>query len=325
MMHTGKSGLRSSIYSGGALNASNGDGCRVLRKSSNGSISPQLSRHVPNVSTWTDQPDRINKRVMHRWIVTASGAMVKMILAALVSCSAVLSSPAFGQSTAPTTDDAWRQSVEQVIESYIRSHPEMIQQTLQALAAKRQEKEQANVKEVIVAHQSELLQDPASPVSGDAAGDVTVIEFFDYRCGFCRQVAGSVTQLQKDDTRVRIIYKDLPVLGDVSVQAAKAALASQAQGRHQAFHEALLAAKGVLSKAHVLQIAREVGLDAKRLETDMEKPEWLAIIERNRELANDLRVTGTPTFVVGNELVPGAVDLPALKALVARARMRASH
>ncbi|MDF0672741.1 MAG: DsbA family protein [Nitrospira sp.] len=257
--------------------------------------------------------------------MTASRAMVEMTLVAVVSCAALLSSPAFGQSTASTPDPTWRQSVEHVIESYIRSHPEMIEQTLQALEAKRQDKAQTSVKQAIVAHQSELLHDPASPVSGDPAGDVTVIEFFDYRCGFCKRVAGSVTQLQKDDARVRIVYKDFPILGHDSIQAAKAALASRAQGRHQAFHEALLAAKGDLSKEHVLQIASEVGLDAKRLETDMDKPEWLTIIERNRELANDLRVTGTPAFVVGNELVPGAVDLPVLKALVARARTRASH
>lgn len=257
--------------------------------------------------------------------MTALQAMVKMTLAAVVSCAAMLSSPAFGQSTAPTTDPAWRQSVEQVIESYIRSHPETIEQTLQTLESQRQEKEQASVKQAIVAHQSELLHDPASPVSGDAAGDVTVIEFFDYRCGFCKRAAGSVTQLQQDDARVRIVYKDFPILGHDSIQAAKAALASRAQGRHQAFHEALLAAKSDLSKEHVLQIASEVGLDAKRLETDMEKPEWLTIIERNQKLANDLRVTGTPAFVVGNELVPGVVDLQVLKALVARARTRASH
>lgn len=159
-------------------------------------------------------------------------------------------------------------------------------------------------------------------MSGDPAGEVTVIEFFDYRCGFCKRVAGSVTQLQKDDARVRIVYKDFPILGDDSMQAAKAALASQAQGRHQAFHEALLAANGDLSREHVLQIASEVGLDTKKLVADMENPEWLTIIERNRALAKDLGITGTPAFVVGNELVPGAMDLPALKDLIARARTR---
>jgi protein-disulfide isomerase len=252
----------------------------------------------------------------------ASRVMVKVALAILVWYAGLLSSPAFGQSTAPTADPAWRQSIEQVIESYIRSHPEVIEQTLQALEATRQEEEQASVKQAIVAHQSELLHDPASPVSGDPTGDVTVIEFFDYRCGFCKRVAGAITQLQKDDARVRIVYKDFPILGHDSVQAAKAALASRTQGRHQAFHEALLAANGDLSKEHVLQIARGVGLDAKKLEMDMENPEWLMISERNRALAKVLRVTGTPAFIVGNEIVPGEMNLTALKDLVAGARTR---
>lgn len=252
----------------------------------------------------------------------ASRHFVRSALPVLVSCAGLLSSPAFAQSTTPMPDPEWRQSVERVIESYIRSHPEVIEQAFQALEAKRQEEEKAHIIQALVAHQSELLHDPASPMSGDPAGEVTVIEFFDYRCGFCKRVAGSVTQLQKDDARVRIVYKDFPILGDDSMQAAKAALASQAQGRHQAFHEALLAANGDLSREHVLQIASEVGLDTKKLVADMENPEWLTIIERNRALAKDLGITGTPAFVVGNELVPGAMDLPALKDLIARARTR---
>ena len=256
----------------------------------------------------------------------ASGrTVVTVSLVMLLSCVDVLWTPVFAQNTIPSNDPEWRRSVEQIVESYIRSHPEMIEQTLQALKATRQADEKANMKRAIGAHQSELLHDPASPVSGDPAGDVTVVEFFDYRCGYCKRAAGSVTQLQRDDARVRIVYKDFPILGDGSVQAAKAALASRVQGRHQEFHEALLAAKGDLTKEHLLQIASEVGLDTKKLEMDMEKPEWLAIIERNRELAEELRITGTPTFIVGDELVPGAIDLTALKHLVTRARVGESR
>ena len=259
---------------------------------------------------------------MHKLIVDASQHFVRSALPVLVSCAGLLSSPAFAQSTTPMPDPEWQQSVERVIESYIRSHPEVIEQAFQALEAKRQEKEKARVKQVIAAHHSELLHDPASPVSGDPAAEVTVIEFFDYRCGFCKRVAGSVSQLQKDDSHVRIVYKDFPILGDDSMQAAKATLASQAQGRHQAFHEALLAANGELSRERVLQIASEVGLDTKRLVADIDDPEWPTIIERNRALAKDLGITGTPAFVVGNELVTGAMDLAELKDLVGRARRR---
>ncbi|MGZ9190337.1 MAG: DsbA family protein, partial [Nitrospira sp.] len=161
--------------------------------------------------------------------------------------------------------------------------------------------------------------DPTSPVSGNPSGDITVVEFFDYRCGYCKRVAGAVTQLQKDDSRVRVVYKDFPILGEASELAAKAALASNAQGKHQAFHEALLAAKGEMTKESILTVAGEVGLDTKRLEADMTKPEWQQVIDRNRALAKDLGISGTPGFIVGTELVPGALDVNGLKELIARA------
>jgi protein-disulfide isomerase len=233
---------------------------------------------------------------------------------------ALLISSGLSAVEAPYGNPAWQQAVEKTIESYIRSHPEVIEQALQALEAKRQAEEQERVKAVIAARQRELLSDPASPVSGNLKGDITVVEFFDYRCGFCKRVAGVVTQLQKDDPRVRVVYKDFPILGEASEMAAKAALASNAQGRHQAFHEALLTSKAEITKDQILRIAGDVGLDAKRLEADMAKPEWQTVIERNRALAKELGITGTPGFIVGNELYPGAMDLNGLKQLIARAR-----
>lgn len=322
-MHTDNAGLRSSRYSGDVLDANCDEVLGLLEKSCSGSISPKSCDRFFTAKAWTDQPERTSAgALMHRRNVLSPPAMLKLVLAILVPCASTFSLPAFGQSTNQTEDPAWRQSVERVIESYIRSHPEMIEQAQQALEAKRQEEEKVRVKEAIAMHGSELLHDPASPVSGDPAGEVTVVEFFDYRCGFCKRVASVVTQLQKEDARVRVVYKDLPILGVDSVEAAKAALASHAQGRHQAFHEALLATKGELTKEQILQIASAVGLDTKKLVADMDNPEWLAIIERNRKIAENLDITGTPAFVVGTELVPGAMDLTALKELVARARTR---
>jgi protein-disulfide isomerase len=227
--------------------------------------------------------------------------------------------PAFAESTA-LADPALKQAVEQMIDQYIRAHPEVIERSLQALEATREAEEKSRQKAAIANRQQDLLNDPSSPVSGNPKGDVTVVEFFDYRCGYCKRVAGAVTQLQQEDTRVRIVYKDLPILGEASELAAKAALASRAQGKHQAFHEALLAAKGDMTKDTILAVAGEVGLDEKRLETDMANPEWQTVIDRNRTLAKDLGISGTPGFIAGSELQPGALDLNGLKELVARAR-----
>jgi protein-disulfide isomerase len=225
-----------------------------------------------------------------------------------------------GCATAPASqsDPAWQAAVDSVIERYIRAHPEVVEQSLQALEAKREAEEKSRQKAALATRQNELLNDPTSPVSGNPAGTVTLVEFFDYRCGFCKRAAGAVTQLQKDDPRVRVVYKDFPILGEASELAAKAALASRGQGKHQAFHEALLATQNEITKDELLHLAGEVGVDVKRLEADMANPEWQAVIDRNRTLAKDLGITGTPGFIVGTELVPGALDLKGLKDLIAR-------
>jgi protein-disulfide isomerase len=209
-----------------------------------------------------------------------------------------------------------------VIERYIRTHPEVIVQSLQAMDAKREAEQRERQKVALAAKQSELIGDPESPVSGNPKGEITLVEFYDYRCGYCKKAASAVTELQKQDPRVRVVYKDFPILGEPSVLAAKAALASQAQGKHQTFHEALLASQADMSKEDILKIAANVGLDPKRLETDMAHPKWQAAIDQNRALAQELGISGTPGFIVGTELVPGMLDLNGLKELIARARQR---
>ena len=205
------------------------------------------------------------------------------------------------------------------IERYIRAHPEVIEQSLQEMEAKREAEQKERQKVALKTKQDELLHDPLSPVSGNLKGEITVVEFYDYRCGFCKRAAPAVTELQKVDPRVRVVYKDFPILGEPSELAAKAALASQAQGKHQAFHEALLASHADMTKESILKIAEKTGLNAKRLEADMADPKWKGVIAKNRALARELGISGTPGFIVGNELVPGALDLNGLKELIARA------
>ena len=213
-------------------------------------------------------------------------------------------------------------ALDQAIEQYIRSHPEVIEQALQALEVKRQEDERLRIVQAVATHQEELLRDPASPVSGNLTGDVTVIEFFDYRCGYCKRAASAVTHLQRDDPGVRVVYKDFPILGDASVFGARAALAAREQGKHQAFHEAMLASDNELTKEEVFAIAQRVGLDVKKLDGDLQAPARQTALDRNRALATLLGISGTPGFIVGGEVYPGALDLARLKALVAQARTK---
>jgi protein-disulfide isomerase len=232
--------------------------------------------------------------------------------------------PIKAESPSTPTDPAFLQAVEQVVEEYIRSHPEVIEQTLQALQTKREAEERERVRNLIATKQAELLNDPNSPVSGNLDGNVTVVEFFDYRCGYCKRVAQAVTQLQQDDQNVKVVYKDFPILGEASEVAARAALASNIQGKHVAFHESLLATKNELTQETIFMIAAEVGLDTERLKRDMEAPLIQVTIERNRMLARELGINGTPGFIIGKELVPGALELKDLQNLIRQVRQEKS-
>lgn len=197
MMRTSNAKLRFSRYSDDALDTQ----C-------SSSTCHQSSHYMFRVQAGSDQPERTNEgALLQTRNAPSTPAMLTRALAISVACAAMVSSPAFGESVTPTADPSWRQSVEQVIESYIQSHPEVIEHAQQALEAKRQEAENVRVKEAIATHRSELPHDPASAVSGDPAGEVTVVEFFDYRCGYCKRVANAVTQLQKEDVRVRVVYR----------------------------------------------------------------------------------------------------------------------
>ncbi len=230
--------------------------------------------------------------------------------------------PAPGAQAAEAPDAPLRQAIEEIVRDYILKHPEVIEQSLQVLERERQQAEKQRAREAVVAHGAELLHDPASPAGGNPRGDVTVVEFFDYRCGYCKGVAGDVRKLLEKDQNVRFVYKEFPILGPESEAAARAALAAHAQGKFLPFHDALMAAAEPLTLPVMLDLARSLGLDVAKLQADMDAPETRAAIERNRALARDLDISGTPAFIVGSELVPGAVDFHALQALVSQERAR---
>ncbi len=147
-----------------------------------------------------------------------------------------------------------------------------------------------------------------------------MVEFFDYNCGYCKKVYPSILALQKREKDVRLIFKELPILGPSSVYAAKAAFAAKRQGQYLPFHNALMSRRGGLNHAAVIETARRLGLDIERLKADMEDPEIAAVIERNRKLAGTMEIRGTPTMIIGDTLVPGAIDSEQMSALVANAR-----
>ncbi len=180
----------------------------------------------------------------------------------------------------------------------------------------RQERQVRNIE----ANWQALARAEGDPVIGPDDGDVTLVEFFDYRCGFCKRVLGDVMALAKEDKRLRIVFKEFPILGETSVVAARASLAADRQGKWTEFHTALLSAPGALDENRIMETAAGLGLDMDMLRADMESEAVTAIIDRNRALAERLGVRGTPAFLVKNAIQPGAVGYDALVELVTGAR-----
>jgi protein-disulfide isomerase len=217
-------------------------------------------------------------------------------------------------------DAARRQEIETVVREYLRAHPEVVLEALQEMERREQERQRVQRVEAIRAHLAQLTQDPGSPVGGNPQGKVTVVEFFDYQCGYCKRQVGELKKLLQADADVRLVYKDLPILGPPSVFAARAALAARKQGKHEALHEALMAISEPLTEELVLKIAAQSGLDTAQLEKDMADPSVSEALDRNFQLQRALNIEGTPALIVGTEFVPGAASAEALKALVARSR-----
>jgi protein-disulfide isomerase len=215
-----------------------------------------------------------------------------------------------------------RKAVEETVRDYLRNNPEILLEAIQALRVKEEAAAAERQRAALTQLRPALEREAASPVGGNPNGDVTVVEFFDYRCGFCKKVFPTMREVMKADTGIRYVFKEFPILGPESVTAARAALAAwkQAPDKYFAFHSALMEMKGNLTEDKVFDLAAEVRLDVKRLRQDMTASDVEAEIARNHALAEQLGISGTPAFVVGSHIVPGAIDRASLERLVAQAR-----
>jgi protein-disulfide isomerase len=221
-----------------------------------------------------------------------------------------------------TPSPAQRQMLDQVIHDYLLSHPEVVIEALKAADAKAKAQQENEARAEIVKHRDELLHDPASPVAGNPDGDVTIVEFFDYRCPYCKQMEPALEALLKEDGKVRVVYKEFPILGPESQIASQVSLAAMKQSaqKYNRLHTALMNAKGQLTQESILKHAEAAGLDIARIKTDMASPEIDALIRRNMDLADALSIRGTPAIIIGDGMSPGAIDLGTLRKMVADAR-----
>ncbi|WP_269585441.1 DsbA family protein [Roseibium sp. Sym1] len=202
----------------------------------------------------------------------------------------------------------------------ILENPEIIEEAIGMLQQRQLERQQAGVASILSERRAELEQDPNAPVLGNPEGDVTLVEFFDYNCPYCKRAMPEVKALLETDPNVRLVYREWPILSPGSVFAARAALAARKQGKYDAFHWALMGHEGRIEEATTIEIAREVGLDVEQLEADMSAPEVEAHISLSMDLAEALNINGTPTFIVADSLFPGLVSSEELMQAIREAR-----
>jgi protein-disulfide isomerase len=203
--------------------------------------------------------------------------------------------------------------VRKIVKDYLMENPEVILDAVEALREKQRLAAEAEAKRAITERKKDIFEDPTSPVSGNPKGDVVLVEFFDYNCVYCKTMHDSVMKMVKEDGKVRLIYKELPILGPASLVAAKAALAAGKQKKYAEFQDALMRLKGSLSETSIMKTAADVGLDTTKLKKDMEGADVADAIARNKELARALNIEGTPAFVIGETVLPGAIPEASLK------------
>ena len=244
--------------------------------------------------------------------------MTNRIPAALAAIALMASVAAETRAETPPRPD--REAIERIVRDYLLARPEVVEEALQALRQKREAGRRIRAEAAIRKNGEALRSHPMSPVSGNAAGDVTVVEFFDYQCGYCKRTLKTMEDLLETDGGVRVVWKEFPILGPVSQIAARAAMAAKRQGKYLELHLGLMGAPGKLTEERVFEIAGKTGLDVERLRRDMKDPAIQDYLDETRKLAREIGIGGTPAFVIGKKFYPGAIDGARMKQIIAAAR-----
>jgi len=250
--------------------------------------------------------------------------MPKMIRLAGAACIASAMLIAAAPAAEPSFSEPQKTEIEKIIRDYLISHPEVLQEAITELDKRQATADAEKAKAAVSANAETLFNSSRQVVLGNPKGDVTLVEFFDYNCHFCKGALPALMDLMKDDNKLRVVLKEFPVLGPGSVEAAKVAVAVRMQDKsgkkYLDFHQKLLGGRGQADKARALAVAKEVGMDMTRLEKDMASDEVRVSLEESLKLAETLGLNGTPSYVVGDDVVVGAVGLDALRTKISSAR-----
>ncbi len=246
--------------------------------------------------------------------------LVRFLAALLFASSLAVLSPAAHAQEDPTLTPKQQEAIKKLVHDYLMENPSVISEAIDALRQKEELAAEMGAKKALTDRKDELLNDPEAPVLGNPKGDVTIVEFFDYRCPYCKSMSDMLFDTVKADGKVRLVMKELPVLGPDSVTASRAALAAKNQKKYEEFHKALMRLKGPVNDQTLMKTAAEVGLNVEKLKKDMDDDRIDTALKNNVHLAHALNVEGTPGFIIGDQIVPGAMTQQSLKQLIDQAR-----
>src|SRR6202163_1647566 len=219
---------------------------------------------------------------------------------------------------------AQRGSIETIVREYLIAHPEVLQEAMSELEKRQSAAENEKHKAAVKQNAEKIFSSPNQVTLGNPNGNVTFVEFFDYNCGYCKRAMADMLTLMKDDPKLKVVLKEFPVLGPGSVEAAQVAVAVRMQDttgkKYLDFHQKLLGGRGAADKARAMAVAKEVGLDMGRLEKDLASAEVKNTIEENFKLAEAMGMNGTPSYVIGKQVVIGAIGLDGLQEKIGLAR-----
>jgi protein-disulfide isomerase len=239
----------------------------------------------------------------------------------LIAASLVLALSCAVPARADLTDmtPAERESFRAEVKAYLLENPEVLIEAMDVLTARQAELEAQNDAALLQKHAAEIFNDPASWVGGNPEGDITVVEFTDYRCGYCRKAYDEVAELVKSDGNIRFVVKEYPILGEESLISARFAIAVRQVGGDALYdkaHDALIRMRGDPTPDTLGKLARDLGLDPASILTRMDSEEVAAVIAANRALGEQLQINGTPTFVINDTMVRGYVPLDGMREIV---------
>jgi len=250
---------------------------------------------------------------------------MKLILRSLAAaCAVMMTLAAAPSSNADEFSPSQRGEVERIIREYLIAHPEVLQDAMNELDKRQTAAQNEKHKSAIKQYSEALFSSPRQVVLGNPDGNVTFVEFFDYNCGYCKRAMDDMLALLKDDSNLKVVLKEFPVLGPGSMEAAQVAVAVRMQDKtgkkYLEFHQKMLGGRGEANKARALTVAKDIGLDMARLDKDIASPEVKATLQESFKLAEALGLNGTPSYVIGDNVVVGAVGLEALKEKVNTSR-----